>query len=279
MLKDITFGQYFPGQSLLHRLDPRTKILLSLIFIVILFVAKTPIAFLLMILLTAVFVGMSKIPFGTIFKGIRAVLILLLFTAAINLFLTKGQGTPLLEFWVIKIYAEGIWRAVIMAVRVVLLILISGLFLTYTTTPIALTDGIESLLSPLKKIRIPVHEFAMMITIALRFIPTLIEETDRVISAQKARGADFSSGGLIKRARALIPILVPLLVSSIKHAEDLATAMECRCYRGGDGRTRMVKLTYRTRDFLMLLFVLAIGASVFVLNHYIPILLPDLYYF
>ncbi|MBQ7377434.1 MAG: energy-coupling factor transporter transmembrane protein EcfT [Clostridia bacterium] len=279
MLKDITFGQYFPGQSLLHRLDPRTKILLSLIFIVILFVAKTPIAFLLMILLTAVFVEMSKIPFGTIFKGIRAVLILLLFTAAINLFLTKGQGTPLLEFWVIKIYAEGIWRAVIMAVRVVLLILISGLFLTYTTTPIALTDGIESLLSPLKKIRIPVHEFAMMITIALRFIPTLIEETDRVISAQKARGADFSSGGLIKRARALIPILVPLLVSSIKHAEDLATAMECRCYRGGDGRTRMVKLTYRTRDFLMLLFVLAIGASVFVLNHYIPILLPDLYYF
>ena len=250
MLKDVTFGQYFPGQSLLHRLDPRTKILLSLFFIVILFVAKTPIAFLLMILLTAVFVGMSRIPFGTIFKGIRAVLILLLFTAAINLFLTKEQGTPLLEFWVIKIYAEGIWRAVIMAVRVVLLILISGLFLTYTTTPIALTDGIESLLSPLKKIRIPVHEFAMMITIALRFIPTLIEETDRVISAQKARGADFSSGGLIKRARALIPILVPLLVSSIKHAEDLATAMECRCYRGGENRTRLRELKMKKGDIL-----------------------------
>lgn len=253
MISDITLGQFFPGESLIHRLDPRTKIIISIIFIVSVFLASTPIAFLALILFTALMIFLSEISFKVILKGIKPIIIVLIFTAIINVFLTKGTSEPLVSFWIIKIYKEGIIRAIFMAVRVIILIVGTSTLLTYTTSPIALTDGIESLLSPLKKIKVPVHLFAMMMTIALRFIPTLVEETEKIMNAQKSRGADFSSGGLIKRAKALIPIIIPLFVSSFKRAEELATAMECRCYRGDKNRTKLVKLTYKLKDLFAFL--------------------------
>ena len=263
MISDITLGQFFPGYSPLHRLDPRTKILVALAFIVGVFVANNLLAFLLLTLVTLFLIQISRISFRVILKGIKPVIIILIFTAILNVFLTSGTGEPLVAFAFIKIYKEGIIRAVFMALRVILLIVGTSVLLTYTTSPIALTDGIESLLSPLKKIKVPVHVFAMMMSIALRFIPTLIEETEKIMNAQKSRGADFSSGNLVKRAKALIPILVPLFVSSFKRAEELATAMECRCYRGDNNRTKYVKLTYRARDFVaMLLFVLMLGSLI-----------------
>lgn len=263
MISDITLGQFFPGYSPLHRLDPRTKILVALSFIVGVFVANNLIAFLLLTLVTLFLIQISRISFRVILKGIKPVIIILIFTAILNIFLTSGTGEPLAAFAFIKIYKEGIIRAVFMALRVILLIVGTSVLLTYTTSPIALTDGIESLLSPLKKIKVPVHVFAMMMSIALRFIPTLIEETEKIMNAQKSRGADFSSGNLVKRAKALIPILVPLFVSSFKRAEELATAMECRCYRGDNNRTKYVKLTYRARDFVaMLLFALLLGSLI-----------------
>ena len=248
MISDITLGQFFPGDSVIHRLDPRTKIILSIIFIVSVFLASTPIAFLGLILFTAIVIGVSKISFKVILKGIKPIVIVLIITAIINMFMTKGVSEPLVSFWIIKIYKEGIIRAIFMMIRVIILIVGTSTLLTYTTSPISLTDGIESLLSPLKKIKVPVHLFAMMMTIALRFIPTLVEETEKIMNAQKSRGADFSSGGLIKRAKALIPIIIPLFVSSFKRAEELATAMECRCYRGDKNRTKLVKLSYKFRD-------------------------------
>lgn len=253
MISDITLGQYFPGNSILHRLDPRTKILLTVIFIVSVFIVLNPISFIFLTLATLIVTAYSGISFRVIFKGIKPVVFVLVFTALINIFMTKGEGEPLVSFWVIEIYVEGIIRAVFMAARVVLLILGTSVLLTYTTSPISLTDGLESLLSPLKKIKVPVHLFAMMMTIALRFIPTLIEETEKIMNAQKSRGADFSSGGLLKRAKALIPLLVPLFVSSFKRAEELATAMECRCYRGDKNRTKLVKLEYRAIDYFWLI--------------------------
>ena len=248
MISDITLGQFFPGDSVIHRLDPRTKIILSIIFIVSVFLASTPIAFLGLILFTAIVIGVSKISFKVILKGIKPIVIVLIITAIINMFMTKGISEPLVSFWIIKIYKEGIIRAIFMMIRVIILIVGTSTLLTYTTSPISLTDGIESLLSPLKKIKVPVHLFAMMMTIALRFIPTLVEETEKIMNAQKSRGADFSSGGLVKRAKALIPIIIPLFVSSFKRAEELATAMECRCYRGDKNRTKLVKLSYKFRD-------------------------------
>ena len=243
MISDITLGQYFPGESVIHKLDPRTKIILAIIFIVSVFLVSTPLAFIALILFTALIIAISKISFKVILKGIKPIIIVLIFTAIINMLMTSGTSEPLVAFWVVKIYKEGIIRAIFMALRVVLLIVGTSTLLTYTTSPIALTDGIESLLSPLKKIKVPVHLFAMMMTIALRFIPTLVEETEKIMNAQKSRGADFSSGGLIKRAKALIPIIIPLFVSSFKRADELATAMECRCYRGDKNRTKLVKLT------------------------------------
>ena len=250
MISDITLGQFFPGESVIHRLDPRTKIILSVIFIVSVFLASTPLAFVALILFTYAMISVSKISSRIILKGIKPIIVVLIFTAIINVFMTKGDSEPLFSFWIIKIYTEGIVRAVFMAIRVVILIVGTSVLLTYTTSPIALTDGIESLLSPLKKIKVPVHLFAMMMTIALRFIPTLVEETEKIMNAQKSRGADFSSGGLIKRAKSLIPIIIPLFVSSFKRAEELATAMECRCYRGDKNRTKLVKLSYRTADII-----------------------------
>ena len=250
MISDITLGQYFPGKSPIHRLDPRTKILLTVLYIVAVFLANSPIAFLVLAISVVSLIFVSGISLRVILKGIKPIIYVLIFTALINVFMTKGESDPLVSFWIIKIYKEGIIRAVFMALRVVLLIVGTSVLLTYTTSPISLTDGIESLLSPLKKIGIPVHVFAMMMTIALRFIPTLIEETEKIMNAQKSRGADFSSGSLVKRAKALIPLLIPLFVSSFKRADELAVAMECRCYRGDKNRTKLVKLTYKGIDFI-----------------------------
>ena len=256
MISDITLGQFFPGYSPIHKLDPRTKIILATLFIVAVFVANNPVAFLFLTIFTAVFILISRISMKTILRSIKPLVFILLFTAILNIFMTGGSGEPLVSWWIINIYEEGIARAVMMALRVILLIVGTSVMLTYTTSPIALTDGLESLLSPLKKIKVPVHTFAMMMSIALRFIPTLVEETDKIMNAQKSRGADFTTGSLAKRAKALIPILVPLFVSSFKRAEELAVAMECRCYRGDKNRTKLVKLQYRASDFVfMLLFV------------------------
>lgn len=252
MISDITLGQFFPGESLIHKLDPRTKILMATLFIVAVFLANNPAAFLFLTLTTVSLVIISGISLKTVLKSLKPIIIILIFTALINVFLTSGEGEPLVSFWVITIYTEGIMRAVFMALRVILLIIGTSVLLTYTTSPISLTDGIESLLKPLKLIKVPVHLFAMMMTIALRFIPTLIEETEKIMNAQKSRGADFTTGGIIKRAKALIPILIPLFVSSFKRAEELATAMECRCYRGDVNRTKLVKLTLRFKDYAML---------------------------
>ena len=262
MISDITLGQFFPGNSVLHRLDPRTKILLSIVFIVSIFLAENPLSFLVVTLTVASLVMMSGISFKVILKGIKPIIFILIFTAIINVFLTDGASEPLVQFWIIEIYVEGIVRAVFMALRVILLIIGTSTLLTYTTSPIALTDGIESLLYPLKKIGIPVHLFAMMMTIALRFIPTLVEETEKIMNAQKSRGADFTSGGLIKRAKTLVPILIPLFVSSFKRAEELATAMECRCYRGDKNRTKLVKLSFRARDVVSMLLGLVFMAAI-----------------
>ena len=270
MISDITLGQYFPGESVIHKLDPRTKIILAIIFIVSVFLVSTPLAFIALILFTALIIAISKISFKVILKGIKPIIIVLIFTAIINMLMTSGTSEPLVAFWVIKIYKEGIIRAIFMALRVVLLIVGTSTLLTYTTSPIALTDGIESLLSPLKKIKVPVHLFAMMMTIALRFIPTLVEETEKIMNAQKSRGADFSSGGLIKRAKALIPIIIPLFVSSFKRAEELATAMECRCYRGDKNRTKLVKLTYGLRDLCWFAIIAVFLAGVIYLRVITP---------
>ncbi len=253
MISDITLGQFFPGYSPIHKLDPRAKILLAVLYIVAVFMVDNPASFLFLLGITLTMVLISRIGLKVVLKGIKPIIIILLITSIINLFLTDGKGEPLVDFWIFTIYTEGIVRAVFMTIRVVMLIVGSSVLLTYTTSPISLTDGIEALLSPLKKIKVPVHTFAMMMSIALRFIPTLVEETEKIMNAQKSRGADFSSGGLIKRAKALIPILVPLFVSSFKRAEELATAMECRCYRGDKNRTKLVKLEMKSRDYLFLL--------------------------
>ena len=250
MISDITLGQFFPGFSVVHKLDPRAKIILATLYIVTVFLAVNALSFLLLALFTLALVWLSRISLGSVLRGIKPIIFVLIFTAVLNIFLTSGEGEPLVRFWVIKIYSEGIYRAVLMALRVIILIVGTSILLTYTTSPISLTDGIESLMSPLKVIGVPVHAFAMMMSIALRFIPTLVEETEKIMNAQKSRGADFSSGGLIKRAKALIPLLVPLFVSAFKRADELAVAMECRCYRGDKNRTKLVKLEIHARDLV-----------------------------
>ena len=263
MLKDVTLGQFFPGKTVVHKLDPRTKLLMVIIYIAALFTAKGAVSYGLVFLFLAGSVALSRIRVSALFKGLKPLLVIIILTAVINLFYSKGE--PLLQFWIFTITKEGIINAFFMVTRIILLI--AGTFLlTYTTSPIALTDGIELLLNPLKKIKVPVHELAMMMCIALRFIPTLIEETDKIMSAQKARGADFESGNLLQRAKALIPILVPLFISSFSRADDLATAMECRCYQGGVGRTRMKQLTMAGRDWLTLVIGASLLAAVIVLR-------------
>ncbi len=248
MLKDITLGQYFPGDTVVHRLDPRTKILLVVVYIVALFQAEGWIGYALVTLVTLLCTALSRIRLRSMFKGVRPMLFIIALTALLNIFYTTG--TPIRPGWIVT--WEGLARAVQMMLRIVLLI--SGTFLlTYTTSPIALTDGLELLLNPLKKLRVPVHEMTIMMSMALRFIPTLISETDKIMSAQKARGADFETGSLTRRAKALLPILVPLFVSAFKRADELAVAMESRCYHGGEGRTRMKQLRMERRDCIALI--------------------------
>ena len=257
MLKDITLGQYFPGKSFIHKLDPRTKLVLLVVYIVALFVAVSWISYGVMLAFLVTCIAVSKIPVKSIVRGMKPMVMILVFTAILNVFLTPGD-TVWVSVWSITITQEGVIRALFMMARI--LMLITGTFLlTYTTSPIALTDGLESLLSPLKKLRFPVHEISMMMCIALRFIPTLIEETDKIMSAQKARGADFETGKLMDRIKALVPILVPLFVSAFRRADELATAMECRCYHGGEGRTKMKLLRYSRWDLY------AYGVGVFLL--------------
>lgn len=248
MLKDITLGQYFSGNSILHRLDPRTKIIAVLVFAVSIFMAKNVYSFGCILLTVIILTAISGISFKIILKSIKPVLFIVLFTAVINLFFTTSADTPLFEWKFIKIYEKSIIMAVFMMLRIITLIVGTSVLLTYTTSPIMLTDGLERLLSPLKKVKVPVHEFAMMMTIALRFIPTLLEETDKIISAQKARGAGFEEGGIIKKAKAFLPILIPLFISAFRRADELAIAMECRCYRGDEGRTRMKELKMSALD-------------------------------
>ena len=264
MLKDITLGQFFPGKSVVHRLDPRTKLVMLIIYIVALFIAKDWIGYGVLFLFLASSVAISRIPLKALLRGMKPLLVILIFTGILNLFFTSGEHA-LVSFWGITIYWEGLERAAMMILRI--LMLISGTFLlTYTTSPIALTDGLESLLKPLKVIKVPVHELSMMMCIALRFIPTLIEETDKIMSAQKARGADFESGRLLERVKALIPILVPLFISAFRRADELATAMECRCYQGGEGRTKMKLLRYRYIDFVCYGVGVLLLAGVITLN-------------
>lgn len=248
MLKDITLGQYFPGQSVIHRLDPRTKLIMLVIYIVALFLAESWVSYGLMLVFLVTVIWLSTIPLKSILRGMKPLVMILIFTGVLNLFFTQ-EGEVIFHFWILTVTTGGLTRAVMMMSRI--LMLITGTFLlTYTTSPIALTDGLESLMKPLKKIGVPVHELSMMMCIALRFIPTLIEETDKIMCAQKARGADFETGSLMERAKALIPILVPLFISAFRRADELATAMECRCYQGGEGRTKMKLLRYHREDFL-----------------------------
>ncbi|MBQ9941334.1 MAG: energy-coupling factor transporter transmembrane protein EcfT [Clostridia bacterium] len=268
MLKDITLGQFFPGNSPLHKMDPRMKIIISAIFIVAIFFAKNIFSFALLILFSLILTTLSGIKHSVILKGLKPIVFIVVFTAIINIFWTKGE-TPLINFGIIKIYPEGIYTAAFMIIRVVSLVVGTSLLLSYTTSPIALTDALERLMNPLKKLKVPVHEFAMMMTIALRFIPTLIEETEKIMNAQKARGADFESGNLLNRLKALVPILIPLFISAFRRADELAVAMECRCYHGGDGRTKMKILRFSVFDFVWLFVMLIFSVSVFCLN-YIP---------
>lgn len=266
MLKDITLGQYFPGNSIVHRLDPRTKLILLIVYIVALFTANNWVSYGVMFAFLAIAIGISKIPVKAIVHGMKPLVMILIFTGILNLFFTAGE-TVLVQFWKITITLEGVFRAVFMMARI--LMLISGTFLlTYTTSPIALTDGLESLLGPLKILHLPVHELAMMMCIALRFIPTLIEETDKIMSAQKARGADFETGNLMQKVKALVPILVPLFISAFRRADELATAMECRCYQGGDGRTKMKLLRYKLWDYKAFGVAVLLLAAVFTLRSF-----------
>ena len=265
MLKDITLGQYFPGDTLAHRLDPRTKLLVTVLYVVALFTAKSYIAYGVLILTLIVAVRISRVGAKALFKGLKPVLFIIAFTALLNLFYTPG--TELCHFWIFRITIEGVRAAITMMLRITLLIM--GTFLlTYTTSPIRLTDGLENLLGPLKAIKLPVHELAMMMSIALRFIPTLIEETDKIMSAQRARGADFESGNLLQRAKALIPLLVPLFVSAFRRADELATAMECRCYHGGEGRTALRILRFQMADWLSLALFVVLTAGVITLKKF-----------
>ena len=269
MLRDITIGQHFPGNSLVHRFDPRLKILLTILYIVLLFAAANPLGLALSIAWLAVLYKMAKIPVRMIVKSLKPIVPIILFTCVLNLFFVTGQGEPLVQVWVLHIYAEGVRYAILMAVRVITLIAGTSL-LTYTTSPIVLTDAIERLLAPFNKIHMPVHELAMMMTIALRFIPTLVEETDKIMNAQKARGAMLDSGTLKERMHAMIPILIPLFISAFRRADELAMAMECRCYHGGEGRTRLKVLKYTKQDAISCMVCMAVFAAIFATRFFVP---------
>ncbi len=268
-MKGISFGQYYPADSVLHRLDPRAKVIAAIAYLVAAFLCKNALSFALLLLSALALVLLSKIPLRVVLRSIRALIFIMIFTAVINIFWvtdTAEGARPLVDFWIITIYEKGIYQAAFILVRIVAMVIGSGIFLTYTTSPIALTDAIEHLLRPLAKIKVPVHTFAMMMTIALRFIPTIMEETEKIMAAQKARGADFSSGSLVSRAKALVPVIVPLVASAFRRADELATAMECRCYHGGKGRTKLRILRYRVRDALAILAVALFIVAILAIN-------------
>lgn len=264
MIKDITIGQYFPGNSVIHKMDSRVKLLLDILYLVILFTAQSFTGLVLGMLFMIMCYVISNIKLKMIFKSIKPIMPLMIFTAVLNLLFIKGEK-PLFEWAFISIYPEGIRTSVFMLVRILALIIGMSL-LTYTTSPIMLTDALERLMGPLKKVRFPVHELSMMMTIALRFIPTLVEETDKIMSAQKARGAELDSGNIIQKAKSLIPILIPLFVSAFKRANELATAMECRCYNGGEGRTRLRQLHTEPRDYIAAAIMICLFAGIIVMN-------------
>ena len=265
MLKDVTLGQYFPGTTPVHRMDPRMKLLMTILYIVVLFVADGLLSYIAIAAFLVTVIAISHISPKVVLSGMKPLIIIIAITGILNMFYTPGEGEPLLRVWKLTIYKEGIVTAAFMIVRIMLLV--CGTFmLTYTTSPLELTDGIESLLKPLEKIRVPAHELAMMMSIALRFIPTLIEEADKIMSAQKARGADFDSGNILKRAKALIPLLVPLFISAFRRADELAVAMECRCYHGGKGRTRMRVLKFHSVDWIALLVMALLTAAIILLK-------------
>ena len=268
MLKDITIGQYFPGKSVLHRLDPRMKILLTVGYIVMLFTVSNPLGLCVGILFLIFAYAISGIPPRMITKSLKPVIPIIIFTTVLNMFFVKGD--PLFDWWIFHISRQGLLTAVVMTIRIICLIAGTSL-LTYTTSPITLTDGLERLMKPLKKVHFPVHELSMMMTIALRFIPTLIEETDKIMSAQKARGADLESGGIMQRARALVPILIPLFVSAFRRADELALAMECRCYRGDVGSTLMKQLHYSWQDGVAAALTIGCIAGVIMVNIFAPV--------
>ena len=266
MIKDITIGQYFPGNSVVHRMDARMKIVLTLALIVGIFMCKSLVSLALMVAVTFALVFVSRVPLKMVLKSVKPLAIIVAFTAILNIFYIRG-GTTFFEWRFLHITSKGLFTALFMVVRIICLVIISSL-LTYTTTPTMMTDAIESLLSPLKIIKVPVHTLTMMMTLALRFIPVLVDEIDRITNAQKARGADFDTGGLKEKVKAFVPVIVPLFVSSIKHAFELADAMECRCYVDGKGRTRMKKMKLGVRDFIAFLIVAAIIAGIVLLNIY-----------
>lgn len=261
-IKDITLGQYFPGDTVIHRLDPRVKLVFLVLYIIALFLGTQVLSYAIMLALLICIILLSKVGFRAVLRGMKPIFLVLIFTAVLNLFYTTGEGAPLFSFGILRIYPEGIWGACFMIVRIGMLVSCTFL-LTYTTSPMLLTDGLESLLSPLKKLKLPIHELSMMMSIALRFIPTLIEEIDKIMSAQKARGAEFDTGNLAQKAKALVPLLVPLFISAFRRADELAIAMECRCYHGGEGRTRMRQFQFRPADgvALFLGFVMAVGVG------------------
>ena len=261
MLRDITIGQHFPGNSVVHRCDPRLKIIATIAYIIVLFMASNPLGIALSLALLALLYKVAQIPIKLIVKSLKPIVPIVLFTAVLNLFFITGEGEPLVHFGFIHIYREGVSYAVLMAVRIVALIAGTSL-LTYTTSPIVLTDAIEQLLKPLGRLHFPVHELAMMMSIALRFIPTLIEETDKIMNAQKARGAMLDSGTMTERIKALVPVLIPLFISAFRRADELAMAMECRCYRGGDGRTRLKVLRCTKQDYIDLAFCIVCFAVI-----------------
>ncbi len=270
-MNGIAFGQFYPSNSVMHRLDPRMKIIIAIAYIVASFLCKNVISFALLLVSALALILLSRIPVKIVLKSIKALIFIMVFTAILNVFWTKGDANELLVSWkFIQIYTSGLYNAAFIVVRIIAMIIGTSIFLTYTTTPIQLTDALEQLLSPLKVFKVPVHEFAMMMTIALRFIPTIVEETEKIMSAQKARGADFTNGSLAKRAKALIPILIPLFISAFRRAGELATAMTCRCYRGGQGRTKLNVLKFSWRDVIALVLIAAFIAGIVLLNIFAP---------
>ena len=264
MLKDITLGQYFPGESAIHRLDPRAKLLITIVFITALFLAQSLVSYAVVLGFLTACILISGVRFRVLMRSLKPLLFVIALTGILNLFYTTGD--VLVKFWIFTITKQGIRSALLMMLRIAMLV--TGTFLlTYTTSPVDLTDGLERLLRPLNRIHVPVHALSMMMFIALRFIPTLMQDTDKIISAQKARGGDFETGNLVRRAKALIPILVPLFISAFRRADELATAMECRCYHGGDGRTKMHELKYGVRDLIAFFIGIALLLAVIFLRH------------